>query len=113
LTFVAAAVVASCTRDRPAPIAAPVTAPASVAKTATVVLPQTARGAVHLEDDSSHLALAFALRGASDAPLRTADGLARYAGAIHGADVVHRVHADGTEDFVAFDARPPKEELVY
>src|SRR5438094_438277 len=39
--------------------------------------------------------------------------VALYAGALQGADLVHRPNAEGTEDFVVFDERPAREELDY
>ena len=84
-----------------------------VARTASVELPALASGAARLADDTSHLAITFALEGAAEAPIAVADGIARYAGALAGADVVHRVHAEGTEDFVVFEERPAREELRY
>src|SRR6185312_6068955 len=70
-------------------------------------------GSVGLADDTSRLAISFALEGAAAAPIAVASGIARYAEALGGADVVHRVHAEGTEDFVVFEARPAREELRY
>jgi MYXO-CTERM domain-containing protein len=85
----------------------------SVVRTASVELPAAASGTARLEDDTSHLAITFALDGAEEAPVEVAGGIARYAGALGGADVVHRVHAEGTEDFVVFEERPAQEELRY
>lgn len=79
---------------------------------AVVELPITAAGEVALEDDA-HLAVRFALAGAREAEVETADGLALYRRAIDGADVLHRVHAEGTEDYVVFEAKPAREELAY
>jgi hypothetical protein len=84
-----------------------------VAKPATVALPLAASDAVQLEDDTTHVAVKFALRGASGAGLATADGMAMYPGAYGGSDVVHRVTAEGTEDFVVFESKPAEEALVY
>jgi MYXO-CTERM domain-containing protein len=84
-----------------------------VARTASVELPVVASGAARVEDDTSHVAVSFTLEGAAEAPVEVAAGIARYAGALGGADVVHRVHAEGTEDFVVFEARPAREELRY
>ncbi|MBK7402326.1 MAG: hypothetical protein IPJ34_40335 [Myxococcales bacterium] len=84
-----------------------------VTKRASVVLPTIASHAVELEDDASHVAVRFALERATDARLELADGIAVYRGALDGADVVHRVHAEGTEDFVVFEAKPARESLAY
>jgi hypothetical protein len=85
----------------------------AVLRSASVALPMTAREGVRLEDDTTHVAITFALEDAADVPLTVADGIARYAGAWHGADVVHRVHAEGTEDFVVLEEKPSREELRY
>ncbi len=95
----------------------PVGAKAAVARSASVQLPARANAPTLLEDDRSHLAIGFSLRGASEAPVEVAAGLALYRGASStpgdGRDVIHRVHAEGTEDFVVFDRRPAREEVVY
>jgi hypothetical protein len=83
------------------------------ARTASVVLPTAANNPVDLEDDVSHLAVKFSLKNASAAVLETPNGIALYLGAVAGADLIHRVHAEGTEDFVVFEKRPAVEELVY
>jgi len=72
------------------------------ARAATVTLPVHAGEPVRLEDDTSHLAVTFSLRGASDSEIATSAGIALYPGALAGADVLHRVHAEGTEDYVVF-----------
>jgi hypothetical protein len=82
-------------------------------KSATVELPLSAREPVTLTDDTSGMSVRFALKGAKDVAPAVAGGLAIYRGAVGGADVVHRVHAEGTEDFVVFEGRPEKEELAY
>jgi hypothetical protein len=84
-----------------------------VARRATVTLPQHAGGPVRLTDDKSTLAVSFALRGVTDTLATTAGGIAVYAAALDGADVVYRVHPEGTEDYVVFERRPSREELVY
>jgi len=84
-----------------------------LARTASVELPLSAAGFARLEDVTSRLSVRFALQGATDVPIAVADGIALYNGALHGADVVHRVHAEGTEDFVVFEQRPEREELRY
>lgn len=81
---------------------------------ARVELPMRASEAVLVEDQGSKLAVRFLLEGASDQiSLATADGIAYYAGGLRGADIVHRVHATGTEDFVVFEQRPSRESLDY
>src|SRR4030095_10366336 len=64
-------------------------------------------------DDTSHVSVSFALRNAGDVPVAIADGMALYAGALGGADLLHRPHPQGVEHFVVLEKRPPKEELSY
>jgi hypothetical protein len=80
---------------------------------ARVELPARADGFARVTDEVSGMSVRFALRGAAPAALATADGLARYAGALGGADVWHRPSATGTEDFVVFEQPPAREEVVY
>ncbi len=91
----------------------PVAAKVGLTRTATVALPLRASDPVRVKDDTSNVAVSFALRGASDVPVAAAGGVAVYAGALGGADLMHRVHAAGTEDFVVFEQRPAKEEISY
>ncbi len=91
----------------------PAIARRSVLRTATVELPLHANGEVALEDDTTRVAVRFALLGARDAPIETAHGIAVYRGALEGADDLHRVHAEGSEDFLVFDAKPEREEIAY
>ncbi len=83
------------------------------ARTATVMLPLRASDPVTLEDDATRVAVSFALRGASDASIAIAGGIALYTAALEGADVVHRVHAQGSEDFIVFEDRPSRETIAY
>lgn len=85
----------------------------AVLRSATALLPARANGPIELEDDSTHVAVKVSLRGASDAPVQIAHGFALYRGALRGSDVVHRVHAEGTEDYVVFERRPANEEIAY
>jgi hypothetical protein len=95
----------------------PASAKRAVLRAATVSLPMRASGDVLLEDDTTHVAVKFHLRGASDAKVAVTNGIAVYRGALPGgragSDVVHRVHAEGTEDYVVFEARPAVEEIAY
>jgi hypothetical protein len=84
-----------------------------VSKPAHVALPERANGTTVVEDATSHLAVTFALRDASDAPIAVAGGIAMYRRAFGGADVLHRVHAEGVEDYVDFQERPAREVLHY
>ncbi len=87
--------------------------PAGARARARVELPARANGTTRVEDAASGVAIAFALRGASGAPFAAARGVALYAGALGGADVLQRVRTAGTEDYVAFDTAPDRQELVY
>ena len=80
---------------------------------ARVGLPLRANREVEIEDEASHVAVRFALQGTSEAKMTAGGGMALYAGALDGADVVHRVFGEGTEDFVAFERRPTHEQLRY
>jgi MYXO-CTERM domain-containing protein len=91
----------------------PAEARRGVARAASVALPVHAGGEVKLEDETSHLAVAFALENVQNTPIEVAGGIALYRSALDGADVVHRVLAEGTEDFVIFESRPAREELRY
>jgi hypothetical protein len=82
-------------------------------KAARVDFPLAGNGSVSLTDQASKLSVSFALRGASEVPLSFTQGLAIYAGAFDDGDVVHRAHAEGTEDYVLFEERPEREELLY
>lgn len=83
-------------------------------KPARVELPARASEPVRLTDESSGMAIDFALEGAGEAGLAVADGIAMYEAALpNGADVLHRAGAEGTEDFVVFSSKPDREELTY
>lgn len=84
-----------------------------VVRAARVSLPLRAAGAVHLEDERSGMSVRFALRKARNTRVALGEGFAVYANALDGADVVHRVHAEGTEDFAIFPTRPRVEALEY
>ena len=65
-------------------------------------------------DPRSGVRVAFALEGGSKVALALDGDLALYAGAgPEGADVLHRARPNGTEDLVAFEARPASESLTY
>jgi len=83
------------------------------ARTASVEVPRSAAGFVRLEDDASRLSVSLSLRDAKDVPVAVADGMALYAGALGGADLLHRPHAQGIEHFVILEKRPEKEEISY
>jgi len=81
---------------------------------ARVSLPEQASGAVSVEDETSGVAVQFALDGASAVPASIADGVAVYFGGLgSGVDVVHRPTAEGTEDFVIWSARPERTRVGY
>ena len=80
----------------------------------TVDLPRHANDFTVVEDATSERHVRFALRGAkASSPATIGDGYVVYPGALDGADVVHAVTPAGTEDYVAFDAPPAREELTY
>jgi hypothetical protein len=81
----------------------------------TVLLPARSNGPVRLEDDDTGLAIEFALTGASpDSKLEVADGFGIYiGGGAERTDVLHRVTAAGTEDFISLDKPPAKNEVSY
>jgi hypothetical protein len=84
------------------------------ARTARVTLPSRANDAVRVDDDRSHRSIAFTLVGTRDVPVVVGGGIALYANAYQGvADVVHRVSAEGTEDYVVFERPPASEALEY
>jgi hypothetical protein len=77
-------------------------------------LPSRASDPVSLEDPRSGVAVVFSLRGASDAPAEVSSAeTVLYPGALAGSDVRLRARPDGTEDEVAFAARPAREEVDY
>jgi hypothetical protein len=82
-------------------------------RAARVALPNMANDAVLLEDTGSDVRASVTLRGASPTPASTADGHAVYVGGYRGADIIHRVTAEGTEDFIHFETKPAKESLEY
>lgn len=85
-----------------------------VLRPAEVLLPLRASGIVRVEDTLSHLSIGVRLEGATDAAAATtSDGLAVYSDALPGHDLIHRPHADGTEDYVVFETKPAVEALEY
>src|SRR5262249_20161717 len=85
-----------------------------IAHRANVTLPVRASGAAEVLDVSTGLTLSLAMRGATDAPAQATGGYVVYRGGREGGgDIVHRVTAEGTEDFIAFDAKPAKPEVTY
>jgi hypothetical protein len=84
-----------------------------VTRSANVVLPARAKDAVSVEDESTKLRVHFTLRDVRESSASADGGMVVYEGALDGADVVFRVHAEGMEDYVAFESRPRVEEIVY
>ena len=84
---------------------------------ADVVLPTYANGSVSVRDAASRLSVRFTLRDAQGVAIDMGGGgVARYERAFRGNDLLHRVRATGTEDFVLFATKPNlphREELVY
>jgi hypothetical protein len=84
-----------------------------VAHAAAVQMPTSAREPFVLADRDSGLEIAVRRMGAVAAQGEFADGYFVYRGAEGGADVVHRITAEGTEDFVLFEARPAEPRVRY
>lgn len=82
-------------------------------RAARVGLPLHANGETEIQDAVSNIGVRFVLEGARDAGVELVDGVALYPSALDGADIVHRAHVEGTEDYVAFETRPPREQLRY
>ncbi len=78
-----------------------------------IELPRHANGHVRIEDPLSHARVRFVLRDARPTAVAVAEGFALYSGALPNADLVHRAHLEGSEDFVIFESPPAREELVY
>jgi hypothetical protein len=91
----------------------PARALAGVSRPARVALPRGAGGVVEIVDETSQLGVGFVLAHVQNAPIELASGIALYRAAVAGADVLHRVRAEGTEDYVVFETRPAREELLY
>lgn len=88
--------------------------PPASRRRADVVLPKHANEAARIADRATGIAIHFRLENASASPATRVDEYSTvYTGAIGGADVIHRVHSAGTEDYVAFDTRPERESLSY
>ena len=81
---------------------------------ARVTLPGTATAALHLEDAATNVAVDVSLKGASAVAAQAADGDLVYPNAVaSGGTVLHRPIPAGTEDFVAFDAKPSTTQVAY
>ncbi len=78
-----------------------------------VQLPLRANGAVRLQDPLSKIQVELTLDHTAPTPIAVAGGIAIYPSAFAGFDLVERVHAEGVEDFIAFDFAPEREEVVY
>ncbi len=86
-----------------------------VSDRARVHLPVKAAGAFRLQDAASGMAIMVSLQGASaNVPGQAANGYLLYANAAPGGGhLLYRVHARGTEDYVTFEAAPPRAEIRY
>ncbi|WP_275936144.1 Kelch repeat-containing protein, partial [Sorangium cellulosum] len=100
-----------------APAGSPLGETSALPRTASVTLPSHAAAGVRLRDEASGLAVTFSLEGARDVAAATVDGVTLYRQALVAggafADVLHRVHPAGTEDFVYFEREPPRRALRY
>jgi hypothetical protein len=89
-------------------------AAATKAGLARVTLPASANAPMHLEDAASGTAVDVTLKDAAPAAAQTAGGYVVYArGHASGATVLHRALPTGTEDYLAFDAKPAATEIAY
>lgn len=84
-----------------------------VHRPARVRLPSKASRAFEVLDEVSGLAMQVQRVGATEATAEVAEGWVAYRGGIPGGDVLHRVHGEGTEDYVYFASKPQREELRY
>lgn len=91
----------------------PESATRGVARPADVRLPVQATGAFEITDLLSGVAVVVTRAGTRSVDAETLSGYAVFRGAVAGADVLHRVHGEGTEDYVHFPTRPAVEELRY
>jgi len=81
---------------------------------ASVALPQRARDAFRIVDETTHVEAHVTLKGATDARAEVVEGHILYRQGFSGrADIVHRPSAVGTEDFLLFDEAPTGERLEY
>ena len=92
--------------------------PASVSKgfthPARVTLPARGGGAFELRDQDTGMWIEVALEGMKEVPAETADGYVVYRNAVDGGGhVIHRPHAEGTEDYIVFDEAPGVAEVRY
>lgn len=86
----------------------------SASPRARVELPASSDHEAVVTEPRSGVKVAFALQGGGKVALALDGDLAIYAGAgPEGADVLHRARPNGTEDLVAFEARPASESLAY
>lgn len=90
---------------------------ASARRTATVALPKRSVEPMSIRDDDSGATIDVVLEDADDVGAETADGFAVYPAAlasrVAGGDVIHRVRADGVEDYVTIERAPARAELAY
>ncbi len=81
---------------------------------AEVSLPRKGTGEMRVRDTHSELSISVSLRGARDVEAELADGLVVYRqGHRDGADLIHRVTAEGAEDYLYFSRAPAAAEVSY
>jgi RHS repeat-associated protein len=81
---------------------------------ARVRFPARATGQVRLEDAASGTRVGVTLVGGRDAAAEAADGYVIYRGAhLSGASLLHHALPEGTEDLLAFEARPGAAHVEY
>ena len=81
---------------------------------ARITLPAKATAALHIEDAATSIGIDVSLKGAAAVGGQLADGYVVYPNALGStATVVHRAAPAGTEDYVAFDAKPANTQVAY
>ncbi len=87
---------------------------ADVSRRARVALSVRASDAFSVTDETSGVSVAVTLQDARPAPAEVAEGYVVYRGGhASGADLVHRVTAEGTEDFMLFEDAPAETAVAY
>ena len=88
-------------------------APAGAKHLGEVTLPARSAGAFQLTDVDTSMQIRVSLVGAHDVPAEVGHGHVVYRGAeASGADVIHRLTQEGTEDFISFKIAPARASSV-
>ena len=89
---------------------------ASVGREASALetdVPDRASGNLRLQARGGNQRLSVSLLGADATNVEWIDGVARYRGALGGADTFLRITPDGVEDYVLFNRRPTEQTVRY